>query len=73
MADFLVTLDYFLKSKYHKNILNIIQKAEEKKDFMYRLLFGEQAIDFNIYIKDIAYLHANGVIENIEGSRRKFF
>ena len=66
MADFLVTLDYFLKSKYHKNILNIIQKAEEKKDFMYRLLFGESAIDFNIDIKDIAYLHANGVIENIE-------
>ncbi len=67
MADFLVTLDYFLKSKYDKNILNIIQKAKEKKDFMYRLLFGEQAIDFNIYTKDIAYLHANGVIENIEG------
>jgi len=67
MADFLVTLDYFLKSKYHKNILNIIQKAEEKKDFMYRLLFGESVIDFNIYTKDIAYLHANGVIENIEG------
>jgi len=67
MADFLVTLDYFLKSKYDKNILNIIEKAEEKKDFMYRLLFGEQAIDFNIYAKDIAYLHANGVIENIEG------
>ncbi|MDM8562315.1 AAA-like domain-containing protein, partial [Candidatus Marithioploca araucensis] len=67
MADFLVTLDYFLKSKYHKNILNIIRKAEEKKDLMYRLLFGESAIDFNIYTKDIAYLHANGVIENIEG------
>jgi hypothetical protein len=67
MNDFLVTLDYFLKSKYNKNILNIVQKAEEKKDFMYRLLFGEQAIDFNIYTKDIAYLHANGVIENLEG------
>jgi hypothetical protein len=67
MADFLVTLDYFLKSKYNKNILNIVQKAEEKKTFMYRLLFGESAIDFNIYTKDIAYLHANGVIENIEG------
>jgi hypothetical protein len=67
MADFLVTLDYFLKAKYNKNILNIIQKAEEKKDFMCRLLFGESAIDFNIYTKDIAYLHANGVIENIEG------
>jgi hypothetical protein len=68
MADFFVTLDYFLKAKYHKNILNIIQKAEEKKDFMYRLLFGEQPIDFSVDVEDIAYLHANGVIDNIDGS-----
>ncbi|KHD07387.1 hypothetical protein PN36_24830 [Candidatus Thiomargarita nelsonii] len=66
MDDFLLTLNYFLKSKYDKNILNIVQKAEEKKAFMCRLLFGEQPIDFNIYAKDIAYLHANGVIENID-------
>ena len=64
-ADFLLTLNYFLKSKYDKNILNIVQKAKEKKAFMYRLLFGEEPIDFNIYNKDIAYLHANGVIENV--------
>jgi len=66
MADFFETLNYFLKSKYDKNILNILQKAHEKKAFMCRLLFGEQPIDFSIYAEDIAYLHANGVIENIE-------
>jgi len=67
MDDFLLTLNDFLMSKYDKNILNIVQKAEEKKAFMYRLLFGEEPIDFNVYAKDIAYLHANGVIDNIEG------
>jgi hypothetical protein len=67
MDDFLLTLNEFLMSKYDKNILNIVQKAEEKKAFMCRLLFGEQPINFNVYTKDIAYLHANGVIDNIDG------
>jgi len=67
LDDFLVTLEYFLKSKYDKNILNIVQKAKEKKDFMYRLLFGNEPIDFSVDIADIAYLHANGVVDNIEG------
>ncbi|HIE02253.1 MAG TPA: hypothetical protein EYP59_18555 [Thiotrichaceae bacterium] len=66
MADFFETLNYFLKSKYDKNILNIVQKAKEKKAFMCRLLFGEEPIDFSVYAEDIAYLHANGVIENID-------
>jgi hypothetical protein len=68
MDDFLLTLNDFLKSKYDKNenILNIIQKASEKKAFMCRLLFGELLINFNVYAEDIAYLHANGVIENID-------
>ncbi|OAD24129.1 hypothetical protein THIOM_000020 [Candidatus Thiomargarita nelsonii] len=66
MDDFLGTLNDFLKSKYDKNILNIVQKASEKKAFMYRLLFGDEPINFNVYAKDIAYLHANGVIENID-------
>ena len=66
MDDFFPMLNYFLKSKYDKNILNIVQKAKQKKAFMYRLLFGEEPIDFNIYTEDIAYLHAHGVIDNIE-------
>ncbi|MEK8021270.1 MAG: AAA-like domain-containing protein [Candidatus Parabeggiatoa sp.] len=63
--DFFRTLNYFLKSKYDKNILNIVQKAKQKKAFMYRLLFGEEPIDFSVDVEDIAYLHAHGVIENI--------
>ncbi|MDM8560511.1 AAA-like domain-containing protein, partial [Candidatus Parabeggiatoa sp. HSG14] len=65
--DFLIALDYFLTAKYDKNILNIVQKAKEKKAFMYRLLFGDESIDFNVHTEDVAYLHANGVVENIEG------
>jgi predicted transcriptional regulator len=65
--DFLLTLNEFLMSKYDKNILNIVQKAKEKKAFMCRLLFGEQPINFNVDVEDIAYLHANGVIDNIDG------
>jgi len=65
--DFLKTFDYFLNLKYDKNILNVVQKAKEKKDFMCRLLFGDEPINFSIYAEDLAYLHANGVIENIEG------
>jgi len=65
MTDFFKTLNYFLKSKYDKNIINIVQKAKEKKAFMYRLLFGEEPIDFTVHTEDIAYLHANGVIDNI--------
>jgi type II secretory pathway predicted ATPase ExeA len=67
MDDFLLTLNYFLKSKYDKNVLNIVQKAKEKKAFMRRLLFDEQPIDFSVDVEDIAYLYANGVIDNIEG------
>jgi hypothetical protein len=66
MADFFNTLNYFLKSKYDKNIINIVQKAKEKKAFMYRLLFGEEPIDFSVDVEEIAYLHANGVIDNID-------
>jgi hypothetical protein len=63
--DFFRTLNYFLKSNYNKNILNIIQKAKQKKAFMYRLLFGDEPIDFNVYNEDIGYLQTHGVIDNI--------
>ncbi len=66
MADFFSTLNYLLTSK-HDNLLNIVQKAKQKKAFMYRLLFDEYPIDFNVNVEDIAYLHANGVIDNMEG------
>jgi hypothetical protein len=53
--------------RHDKNIMNIVQKAKEKKAFMCRLLFGELPINFNVYVEDIAYLQANGVVDNIDG------
>ncbi len=38
-----------------------------EKNTMCRLLFGDESIDFNVYAEDLAYLHANGVVDNIEG------
>jgi hypothetical protein len=34
---------------------------------MLRLLFMDQAIPFSVHEPDIAYLHANGVIDDING------
>jgi hypothetical protein len=64
MANLFRTLNYLLKSK-SDNLRNIVQKAKQKKTFISRLLFDEAPIKFNIFAEDIAYLHAHGVIDNI--------
>ena len=67
MSAFYPTLKYFLTARFDKNILNVVQKARTKKDFMINLLFGEAAIPFNVNDADIAYLYANGVVDNVDG------
>ncbi|MCE7989849.1 MAG: ATP-binding protein [Caldilinea sp. CFX5] len=67
MADFYPTLKYFLTERFDKNILNIVQKAREKRAFMLKLLFSETAIPFNIHDTEIAYLYTHGVIDNVDG------
>ncbi len=67
MAAFYPTLQYFLTKRQDKNILNIIEKAREKLDFMLRLLFSNTPISFTIDHPDIAYLYAHGVIDEAEG------
>ncbi|MCP4400462.1 MAG: hypothetical protein GY801_24555 [bacterium] len=67
MADLYPALKYFLTQRFDKNILNIVQKAHEKRDFMLRLLFSDTPIEFSVDIPDIAYLYAHGVIDNIDG------
>ena len=66
--DLYKTLKYFLFKRFDKNIINIVQKAREKKAFMLRLLFTDQAIPFSVHEPDIAYLYANGVIDDINGN-----
>lgn len=64
---FYTTLRHFLTERMDKNILNIVQKAREKQDFMLRLLFDDNPIPFTVDDPDIAYLHANGVVDNVNG------
>ena len=64
---FYTTLKHFLTDRFDKNILNVIRKAQEKKAFMLKLLFSENAVPFTVNDPDIAYLYANGVVDNVDG------
>lgn len=68
MAHFYPTLKHFLTERFDKNILNIVQKARIKSTFMLRVLFDDTPISFTLNDPDIAYLYANGVIDNIDGT-----
>lgn len=67
MTAFYPTLRHFLTERFDKNIVNIVQKAREKRDFMLRVLFGETPIPFTVDNPDIAYLYAHGVVDNRAG------
>jgi len=67
MSDFYPTLKHFLKERFDKNILNIVRKAREKREFMLSLLFSGTPKEFTIDEPDMAYLYAHGVLENING------
>ena len=67
MADFYKTLNHFLTKRLDKNILNIVHKAREKKDFMLRVLFGNTPTPFTVDDPTISYLQAHGVIHDVEG------
>lgn len=67
MELFYPTLKHFLTERFDKNIINIVQKAKEKLDFMLRVLFCNEPIPFTVDHPDIAYLFAHGVVDNIDG------
>ena len=67
MDAFYPTLKHFLTERFDKNILNIVQKAREKQDFMIRLLFDDTPIPFTVNEPNIAYLYAHGVVDNVDG------
>lgn len=68
MEAFYPTIKHFLTERQDKNILNIVRKAKEKPEFMLHVLFGETSLTFTIHDPTIAYLSANGVIENVDGN-----
>lgn len=67
MSAFYATLKHFLTERFDKNIINIVQKAQEKRDLMLRVLFGNVTIPFTVHDPEIAYLFAHGVIDNVDG------
>ena len=67
MDAFYPTLKHFLTERQDKNIVNIVQKAKEKRDFMLRVLFGDEPIPFSTNDETISYLYAHGVIDNVNG------
>ncbi len=69
-----VTIEHYYKAQHHflterfdKNIINIVQKARGKRNFMLKLLFDEEPLPFSIHEPDIAWLYANGVIDKDNG------
>ncbi|MEM7531340.1 MAG: AAA-like domain-containing protein [Chloroflexota bacterium] len=67
LDDFYSTLKHFLTERTDKNILNIVHKSREKRNFMLRVLFGNTPIPYLVDDPTISYLKAHGVIQNIDG------
>lgn len=64
---FYTTIKHFLTDHLDKNVVNVIQKAKQKREFMLRVLFGNEPISFARSDDTIAYLYAHGVIDNADG------
>jgi hypothetical protein len=60
--DYLKVENFYLNVAIDKNIANIINKAENNREFVERLLFTESKIKFQIHRPDIKELYVNGVI-----------
>jgi hypothetical protein len=61
-ADYLKVEDWFLTEAIDKNINNIINKAEEVREFVERLLFKDVKVRFLINREEVKLLYVNGVI-----------
>ncbi len=68
MDAFYQTLNTFCTKRMHKNIVNIVQKASQRKAFMLKVLFQAEPIPYSSYDTDIAWLAANGVVDDVEGA-----
>jgi hypothetical protein len=68
MEHYLKAQQHFLTERFDKNIINIVQKAREKRAFMLKLLFNEEPLSFSVHDPDIAWLYANGVIDKGNGN-----
>jgi hypothetical protein len=68
MEHYFKVQQHFLTERFDKNIINIVQKAREKRTFMLKLLFDNEPIPFTVDNPDIAWLYANGVVDKKNGN-----
>jgi AAA-like domain len=61
--DYLILEDWYLTEAIDKNIVNIINKAQQYRSFVERLLFTEEKIIFQINRDPVKVLYANGIIK----------
>ncbi len=62
-SDYLKVEDWYLTETIDKNFTNILNKANEERQFVERLLFTEEKIPFKINRPSIKLLHTNGLIK----------
>ncbi len=65
-SDYLKVEDWFLTEAIDKNINNIINKAEDEREFVETLLFQDVNIRFHINRPEIKVLFVNGIIAKDE-------
>jgi hypothetical protein len=61
--DYLKAEDWYLTEVIDKNISNIINKAQQYRPFVERLLFTDTKVKFQINREDIKLLSVNGIIK----------
>ncbi len=61
--DYLKVEDWYLTETIDKNFSNILNKAQEERNFVERLLFTDAKIPFEIDRPSIKLLHTNGLIK----------
>jgi len=64
--NYLKVEDWYLTESIDKNFSNILNKAQEERNFVERLLFTEDKITFEIDRPSIKLLHTNGLIKKDE-------
>lgn len=71
--DYLKVEDWYLTEAIDKNFANILNKAQEDRAFVERLLFTEDKIPFRIDRPSIKRLHTNGLIRKGEDGNVEFW
>ncbi len=71
--DYLIAEHWYLNLAIDKNISNILNKANDERAFVQRLLFTEEKIAFKINKPNIKYLHTNGLIKEDENGYVTFW